>query len=395
MRKQFILALVAILVIGMVTMPVSAAEGGAAALTSGKGNPGELVELTLSLENFGMANAIGVTVTAPEGLEFVPEHSAWLPEGELSDISGDQAAWTTTDAVDVDIDVLTLAFRIPEIAQPGDSFHVECTVIVKLNQEELGTAGAEGEITLRTPAESLSLNKETLELDLADNAEEQLILMVSPAEAEAVPVWTSEDSAVAEVSEGLVTGKTVGSTVVTATLDDLNVSCQVNVTCSHGYEDDSDPDCDYCGEEREVEVVIETVSMFRLYNPNSGEHFYTGSVEERETLVGYGWHYEGVAWNAPVRAEAWQNVFRLFNPNSGDHHYTMSTEERDFLVSLGWIYEGVAWNTATTEGNVPQYRLYNPNADCGSHHYTGSEEERDFLVSLGWHYEGIGWYGIP
>ncbi len=395
MRKQFILALVVILLIGMVAMPVSATEGGAAALTSAKGNPGDLVELILSLENFGMANAIGVTVAAQEGLEFVKDQSAWLPEGELSDISDNQAAWTATDAVDVDTDVLKLAFRIPESAQLGDTFSVECTVIVKLNQEELGTAEAKGEISLYRPAESLSLNKESLDLDLADNDSEQLLLTVSPAEAEEVPSWASENSYIAEVSDGLVTGRGVGSTVVTASMGDLRVSCQVNVTCSHGYEDDADTDCDYCGEEREIETKIETVSMFRLYNPNSGEHFYTGSVEERETLVGYGWQYEGVAWNAPVQAEAWQNVFRLFNPNSGDHHYTMSTEERDFLVSLGWIYEGVAWNTATTEGNVPQYRLYNPNADCGSHHYTGSEEERDFLVSLGWHYEGIGWYGIP
>ena len=159
----------------------------------------------------------------------------------------------------------------------------------------------------------------------------------------------------------------------------------------HTYTDHRDTVCNLCGFEREVEIEIgETTPMFRLYNPNSGEHFYTGSVEERENLMIAGWQYEGVAWNAPVNSG--EHVYRLYNPNSGDHHYTMSADERDWLVSLGWQYEGVAWNSAGTDG-VPQFRLYNPNADCGSHHYTSSTEERDYLVSLGWQYEGIGWYG--
>jgi len=132
--------------------------------------------------------------------------------------------------------------------------------------------------------------------------------------------------------------------------------------------------------------------MYRLYNPNSGEHFYTGSAAERDNLVSFGWQYEGVAWNAPT--DSGEPVYRLYNPNSGDHHYTMSADERDFLVSVGWQYEGVCWNSAPAD-KLPLHRLYNPNADCGSHHYTGSTEERDFLVSLGWHYEGIGWFGMP
>ena len=157
----------------------------------------------------------------------------------------------------------------------------------------------------------------------------------------------------------------------------------------HTYTDSKDDTCNVCGAKREEKVP--TTPMYRLYNENSGEHFYTGSVEERDMLVTAGWHYEGVAWNAPTTKGA--PVYRLYNPNNGDHHYTMSAEERDMLVTVGWRYEGVAWNSAPAT-NIPMFRLYNPNADCGSHHYTGSTEERDFLVSLGWHYEGIGWYGM-
>ena len=141
-----------------------------------------------------------------------------------------------------------------------------------------------------------------------------------------------------------------------------------------------------------TEWVKETTPMYRLYNPNTGEHFYTGSVNERNVLMVAGWNYEGVGWNAPIHSGA--PVYRVCNPNTGDHHYTMSWEEIQILVDAGWIYENVAWNSAeATEDNIPLYRLYSPGAKVGSHHYTGSEEERDTLMGYGWNYEGIAWYG--
>ena len=132
------------------------------------------------------------------------------------------------------------------------------------------------------------------------------------------------------------------------------------------------------------------INMYRLFNPNSGEHFYTGSQVERDNLVSAGWNYEGVAWIAPTSGTP---VYRVFNPNNGDHHYTPSELERDNLIAAGWNYEGIGWYSAPSTG-TPLYRLYNPNCTgAGSHHYTSSSEERDYLVSVGWNYEGIGWYG--
>ena len=132
------------------------------------------------------------------------------------------------------------------------------------------------------------------------------------------------------------------------------------------------------------------VSMYRLYNPNSGEHFYTANAGERDNLVKVGWRYEGVAWNAPKTSDT--PVYRLYNPNAGDHHYTTSAAEKDNLVKVGWKYEGIGWYSTATDGQ-PLYRLYNPNAKAGSHHYTTNAAERDNLKKLGWRDEGIAWYG--
>ena len=134
------------------------------------------------------------------------------------------------------------------------------------------------------------------------------------------------------------------------------------------------------------------IAIYRLYNPNTGEHFYTGSPEERDNLKEVGWEYEGIAFSAPPNTG--EPVYRLFNPNNGDHHYTMSLKERNDLVAVGWIYEDIAFNSAPTSG-IPQYRMYNPNANTGNHHYAGSIEERNYLLKEGWKYEGIGFYGLP
>ena len=89
-------------------------------------------------------------------------------------------------------------------------------------------------------------------------------------------------------------------------------------------------------------TASQSVAMNRLYNPNSGEHFYTASNAERDGLVKLGWNYEGTGWIAPKSSST--PVYRMYNPNLqvGTHHYTMSAAERDWLKGLGWIYEGVA-----------------------------------------------------
>ena len=136
--------------------------------------------------------------------------------------------------------------------------------------------------------------------------------------------------------------------------------------------------------------------MYRAYNPNSGEHFYTASFSEVESVVAAGWTYEGEAWIAPVTSAT--PVYRLYSGT--DHHYTTSKAEKDHLVSVGWRYEGVGWYSDDAKGTA-LHRLFNPNVNptaptnnSGSHHYTTSAAERDHLVSVGWRYEGHGWYGV-
>lgn len=140
-----------------------------------------------------------------------------------------------------------------------------------------------------------------------------------------------------------------------------------------------------------VVQLIPANAMNRLYNPNSGEHFYTADLNEKKTLIALGWKDEGCGWIAPGNG-AGQPVFRLYNPNAGDHHYTTNANEAQTLISYGWKDEKVGWYS---DGDVTVWRQYNPFATgAGAHNYTTNRVENDHLVSLGWVGEGVAWYAL-
>ena len=159
----------------------------------------------------------------------------------------------------------------------------------------------------------------------------------------------------------------------------------------HNYASQYDYKCDDCGATRTVDMTRPMVDMFRMYDPNSGEHFYTGSVIERQNLIDAGWNYEGVGFTFPLTTG--DPVHRLYEPVTGEHLYTMDVNEMNALLAAGWNYEGIAFNSGF-ENEVPQYRLHNPNATRGAYHFTASQEEKDVLIAAGWEYQGIGWYSL-
>ena len=136
----------------------------------------------------------------------------------------------------------------------------------------------------------------------------------------------------------------------------------------------------------------DTSAMHRLYNKWTGEHFYTASVSERNSLIMAGWTYEGTGWYAPNVSGT--PVYRLYNKwvAGGDHHYTTSLAEVETLVAAGWTNEGVAWYSAEAASALPVLRQYNPWAKSGAHNFTTSTSENNHLVSVGWKAEGTAWY---
>ncbi len=180
-----------------------------------------------------------------------------------------------------------------------------------------------------------------------------------------------------------------GYTTYHCSCGETNNADFVDPTGIHSYSDDTDTDCNVCGHKRTVE--LNTISVYRLYNPFTNEHLLTGGVEEKDLLISVGWSLDGVAWEAPVEGIP---VYRLYNPYDDWHTYTTSTSERDTMVAAGWTVDGVVSFGYTGKDGRPIYRLFNPYVQTNYHLFTAGAEERDQLVSVGWILEGTAWYAV-
>jgi len=124
------------------------------------------------------------------------------------------------------------------------------------------------------------------------------------------------------------------------------------------------------------------VAVYRMYNPNSGEHMLTAMIEEADALLGMGWKSEGVAFIAPKESD--KAVYRMY---AGMHTYITDIGELHLLCENNWRFEGVAFHSG---GSIPVYRVYNPNN--GDHVFTVAPDEKDNLISLGWSDEGTAFF---
>ena len=198
----------------------------------------------------------------------------------------------------------------------------------------------------------------------------QLKATVIPSEANNKAVtWKSADTTIAKVDQsGKVTGVKAGTVKVTVTTKDGSKKATCTVK------------------------VIAGIPVYRLYNvKGNGDHLFTTSAYEKNTLTLRGWKYEGIAWYAPKTSST--AVYRFYNSNNGTHMYTKTAAERTAMTGAGWKQEGIAFYSCTDSSKVPVYRLYNPNN--AQHFFTKAVSEKNTLVKAGWKYEGIGFYALP
>lgn len=156
-----------------------------------------------------------------------------------------------------------------------------------------------------------------------------------------------------------------------------------------------------------VPIVIhrpgDTLAQFyRLYNQSADRHVFTTNYTEFNILrqPGNGWVDEssrrsGMALVHTANPDSTLlPVFRLYNFQTGEHYYTTDTNEKNFLTSIvppsdprygtiGWRDEGVEGYTPNTNSSGTQlvYRLYN--TISGEHFYARSAAERDAILAIG------------
>ena len=141
-----------------------------------------------------------------------------------------------------------------------------------------------------------------------------------------------------------------------------------------------------------------TVPMYRAYNFSADYHFFTTSLAEKTNAVAHGYRDEStpIPFKVPNTQVAGASaIFRMYNPNSGRHYYTAGAGERDSLKGVGWIYEkdeGFIY-TALQTGTAEVFRLYNNNS--GVHLYTASAGEKNAVLAtfpgIWVQHQSLGW----
>jgi len=144
--------------------------------------------------------------------------------------------------------------------------------------------------------------------------------------------------------------------------------------------------------------VPRTTPLYRLLNPNNGDHFYTVSVAEHDNAIAtYGYTSEGVAcYVFDSHTPGTSQFYRLLNPNNGDHFYTASASERDNVI-LGrkkiikalWnrvhrfvrLWRKLGWTMRDLDKAITAFK---PVINDGKHTTTNIEKSKndDFLIQL-------------
>jgi lysophospholipase L1-like esterase len=145
--------------------------------------------------------------------------------------------------------------------------------------------------------------------------------------------------------------------------------------------------------------VLQGDEVFRFYNTKTHTHFYTNSVNERDTVMASypAFRYEGAAFHASATADTGTEVYRFYNTKTHAHFYTDSAAERQYVIDhyASFRYEGVAYYAYEDSGggaHVPLYRFYNTKTH--SHFYTVSDAERQHVADTlpAFRYEGIAYW---
>ncbi len=142
--------------------------------------------------------------------------------------------------------------------------------------------------------------------------------------------------------------------------------------------------------------------VFRFYNTQTGTHFYTISVPERDMVLARypQFAYEGPAYYASPTQQAGQlPVYRFYNTRTGTHFYTQSEAEKAFVIATYpvFAFEGPAYYApaAAVAGSTSLFRFFNQNT--GAHFFTTNVAERDMVLQR-WPffaYEGVAYPVYP
>ena len=136
-------------------------------------------------------------------------------------------------------------------------------------------------------------------------------------------------------------------------------------------------------------VEVGDTDLYRVYNPNNGDHYFTTDTGEYKALVAMGWQAEGAPYKVVLNrvTKFGTPIYSAYNPNTGEHLLT-EKGEAEALAQVGWVNEGIKFYTVQN-GSESVVRVYNPNTNGPAHLYTDASEANG-LAKIGWSIDNNG-----
>jgi|GEM_PF-3343122 len=142
----------------------------------------------------------------------------------------------------------------------------------------------------------------------------------------------------------------------------------------------------------------EFVPLYRLWNSNSGDYFYTTKESEKTKAIGLGYVDEGsLGYVFTNQVSGTVPLYRFWSSSMEDHFYTTKESEKTKVMGLGFAYEGIVGYVYSASGSDRDaiYRFWN--SQLSNHFYTTSSSEKLKLeqpeyITAGWVYEGVEGY---
>lgn len=165
-------------------------------------------------------------------------------------------------------------------------------------------------------------------------------------------------------------------------------------------------DIDYAGSGLAISTIDSSeTTVYQFFNEADDVYFYTVDENEKDFIEANLDNYalqEGEGFNSvdPITGGEAEEVHRFLNTSTGDHLYTTSEVERDSIINNldNYTYEDVkfyGYNNGDVDGSIPVYRFYNPIEDL--HVFTHSEAEMNEMKAdeANFNDEGIAFYAMP
>lgn len=288
MKKLYGVIISLLLLVAMV-IPAMAESEPKASVADVTGNPGQKVELVVSISDCSKADRVDLAYAYDaEILELIAAESGWLVDGGQKDLNAEEskASWSVdTGAQDINGALFKLVFKIKDAAADTQTNVTISTLQLKNGETQLHELSATGKVTVKIPSVKVVLNKDTLSLDVKsdDTKTATLTATLTPDNAAEV-VWATGDAKIATVENGVVTAVGIGQTTITATVGDASASCTVTVLCSHTLKKTEAKPADCQQEGNKAYYTCSVAVCGKVFKDSEGKTETTLDAEKLEKL---------------------------------------------------------------------------------------------------------------